>query len=123
MGFHYPTPTPSGPGTLTSANVEPATLVTSEVGTMTVTFTNDHSWDSDGKLKIVMPNNLGDWTFNSGGSSVATCTVGCDGSLAFSSSSQTITITRSGGTATAASTAMTITITKIQNPSNPGLLE
>lgn len=123
IGFHFPTPAPSGPGTLTSTNVEPATLVTSAVGTTTITFTADHAWPLNGKLVVVMPSNLGSFTFSSGGASVATCTVGCDGSLAVGVSSNTLTLTRSGGTQTSASTAITITVTKVQNPNDTGVLD
>lgn len=122
LGYHYPIPPPNGPGSLTSANVEPASLETATSGTLTVSFTNQNSWDSDGKLRIVLPSNLGNWSFNSGGSSTASCTSGCNGSLSVSTSTNQIILTRSGGFNIGASTAITINVTNVQNPSSAGTL-
>jgi uncharacterized repeat protein (TIGR02543 family) len=105
-------------GTLTSTNVEPATLATGATGTATVSFTTVNTTGSipaTGKIKVTFPAG-----FDVSGASGATCST-MDGSFATSISGQVVTITRSGGSATpTAATAQSCTINNIVNPTASG---
>lgn len=119
MGYHYYTPTPTG--SLTSTNVEPATLYVSTTNNVSCSFTTANTWPSDGKLEITFPTTLaGGFTFNSGGTTTASFASGGSGSLAVSIVGSIVTLTRSGGSDIAASQAVVITLTNIQNPSLVG---
>lgn len=118
LGYHYPIPPPSGPGTLTVTNVEPASLYTSANGNVVISFTTENDWDSDGKLVVVFPSNPG--TGFALSTHTASCTLGCNGSLAVGISGQTMTITRSGGTTTSGGTGVSITVSNVTNPNATG---
>lgn len=122
LGFHFPTPTEAGIGTFTSANIEPGALTVSTAGTLSIQFTNENSWDANGKLVLALPSNLGNWTFSSGGASAASCISGCDGLLSFSSTTNTITLTRASASVMSASTATVISVTNVMTPSGTGVL-
>lgn len=121
IGYHYPLVS-GGTGSLTSANVEPSSLETGTVSSHTISFTNTNTWTSDGKLKVIYPSNLGNWTFNSGATTTATCSSGCNGTLSVSVSGNTLTLTRGGAaTATSAGTAIVIALnSSVANPSSAG---
>lgn len=115
MGYHYYAPTPYG--SLTTTNIEPATLYLSSVNNVTVTFTTANPIPIDGKVVLTFPTSLGGgFTFNSGGSTVATFNSGGSGSLAVSSTTNVMTLTRSGGSVIAAGQAVSINLTQILNP-------
>lgn len=119
MGYHYYNPTPNG--TLTSTNIQPATLYLGTTNTVTVNFTTATIWPSNGKVVLTFPTTLnGGFTFNSTGTSVATFTVGGTGSLTFANVGAVATLTRSGGSDIAANTAVTLTITNVLNPPQTG---
>lgn len=119
IGYHYYSPTPNG--SLTSTNIQPATLYLATTNTVTVSFTTATAWPSTGKVEIALPTTLGGgFSFNSTGASVATFTVGGSGSLAFTNTGAVATLTRSGGSDIAASTAVTLTITNVLNPPQTG---
>ena len=109
-----------GSGALTSTNVEPASLTANATGNVVVSFTTENAIPSDGKIVITLPTSLGTgFTLNSGGSTVVSTSTNIDGSLAVSTASNIITITRSGGTSSAAG-AKSITLTNIKNPNATG---
>jgi hypothetical protein len=119
MGYHYYNPTPNG--TLTSTNVQPATLYVATANTVTISFTTATIWPAAGKCVITFPSTLGGgFSFNSGGTSAAAFTVGGSGSLATSITGSVVTLTRSGGSDIAASTAVAITLTYVLNPPQVG---
>lgn len=111
----------ANPGALTATSVTPASTTASATGNVDAAFTLVGAWPADGKLKLTFPTSLGNgFTFNSGGSTTASCTAGCDGSLAVGIASNVVTLTRSAGTQTGASTACTVRITNVQNPNTAG---
>lgn len=118
LGYHYPIPTSLGPGTFTSASMVHSSSYTSTNGTLTVGATNQTAWPATGKIILTVDQ---DYEFNSGGTTAASCSSGCNGTLTINSiSSNTVTMTRGGGaTETAASTAMTIVLTNVQSPDTP----
>jgi uncharacterized protein YjiK len=108
------------PGSLTSTNVEPASLGKNAAGNVTVSFTTTTTLPADGKIVVIFPTSLGSgFTFNSGGTTAASSLSGIDGSLSVSISTNTITLTRSGGTASTAG-AKSFVLSNIQNPSATG---
>jgi hypothetical protein len=119
IGYHYYAPTPYG--SLTSTNVQPATLYVNTSNTCTITFTTANTLPSDGKVVITFPTTLGGgFSFNSGGTTAATFNSGGSGSLAVSISGATVTLTRSGGSDISASTAVSIALTYVLNPPQVG---
>ncbi len=117
IGYHYAAVDSGSPitqGSLTSVSFSHSSSLTATNGTETISFTlGDNAWPSDGKLLALFDT---DFTFNSGGTTTASCTSGCDGSLAFSSAAGLVTLTRSGGTSTSASTACTVTLSNVRTP-------
>ncbi len=100
-------------GTLTSTNVEPATLSASASGIATASFTTVNPIPSNGKIKVTFPAG-----FDVSGASGGACsTIG--GSIATAVSGQVVTLTRSGGSAESAA-AETCTIGNIINPAAAG---
>jgi len=119
IGYHYYNPTPNG--TLTATNVQPATLYLGTTNTVTISFTTATIWPAAGKVVITFPTTLGGgFSFNSGGTSAATFTVGGSGALTVSYIGSVLTLTRSGGSDIAASTAVTMTVTYVLNPPQVG---
>ncbi len=107
-------------GGLSSANVQPATLMVAEVGTTTIQFTTSNPIPSDGKIVVTFPTSLGSgFAFNSGGTSHAVSAT-LNGTLAVSLSSNVLTLTRSGGTASGAGEIETITLGYVKNPTSAG---
>ncbi len=107
-------------GSLTSTNVQPASLITDAVGNVTVSFTTTNTLPASGKIVVTFPTSLGaGFTFNSGGSTAASSLSGIDGSLAVSIASNVITLTRSGGTDSTAG-AKSFVLSNIQNPNTAG---
>lgn len=108
-------------GTLTSTNIQPASLILNTANTVTITFTTVNSVANDGKIVCTFPTSLGGgFTFDSGGASTASFNSGGDGSLAVSIVSNVVTLTRSGGSTIAASTAVSIALTNVLNPNQSG---
>jgi hypothetical protein len=99
--------------TLTSTNVQPASLRAATTNTVTVSFTMVNSLEGTGKIKVTFPSG-----FVVSGAANATCST-MDGQFATSVASQVVTITRSSGNIEAAG-AQTCTIGSIQNPSTAG---
>lgn len=119
MGYHYYNPTPTG--SLTSTNVQPATLYLNTTNTDVITFTTANALPIDGKIVITYPISLGGgFTFNSGGASTASFNSGGDGSLTVSIVGSVVTLSRSGGTVISAAQAVSINLTKVLNPPQSG---
>lgn len=99
--------------TLTSTNVQPASLRVSVSTSVTVSFTTVNSLETDGKIKVSFPSG-----FNVSGATNGACST-MDGTVAVSVASQMVTLTRTGIT-NAAAGAHTCTISGIVNPSTAG---
>ncbi len=102
------------PGTLTDTDVEPESLLASDVGDGDVSFTLANPLPADGKIVLTFPDGFAL-------SSDATTSIGddgtsFDGSASIAVSGQTVTIIRSGGTEVAADATVTIELTSIKNP-------
>lgn len=124
IGYHYPLPLNQGPGIITNANVEPATLVQGDQGTIVVSGTIEHAWAVNEWIWLYLPANLGNWTFNSGATSTVTCDAGCNGTLGnITVSGNTISAQRLTGTTTTAGTAIQLSFTNIKNPMTAGQLD
>ncbi len=100
--------------TLTSTNVQPASLVAGASGQVTATFTTVNVLKSNGVVVVTFPAG-----FTVSGATGGTCS-SMDGSFATSVSGQQVFLTRSGGTNEPAG-AQTCTINAIVNPSIAGL--
>ncbi len=100
-------------GVLSSTNVQPASLVQSVSGNVTVTFTTVNAIPITGKIKITFPAG-----FNVAGTSGGTCS-SMDGSFATAVSGQVVTITRSAGSSQSPA-AESCTLSNISNPSSTG---
>jgi len=100
-----------------TASVTPASLVVGVTGNVTASFTNVNAIPADGKVVITFP--VGFILPATGNYTATKNSGGLDGILTPTTSSQTITITRSGGSSTAAG-AQSITLSNIQNPSAAG---
>ena len=106
------------PGALTSADVEPESLVASDVGDVDVTFTLANPLPADGKIVVTLP---AGFTLSSGtATDIGTDGTSFDGSESVSISGQVATITRSGGTEVAERTVVTLELTNIKNPTSVG---
>lgn len=103
-------------GAITSANVEPATLIVGESGTATITFTTANPIPNDGKIYVHFP--TGVIGFNIAGASGANCS-SMDGSFAVTTSAGDMYITRSGGTSEPAG-PQTCTVNNIVNGAGSG---
>lgn len=106
-------------GSISSANVEPVDLTAEASGDVSVSFTTANTIPSDGKIVIIFPTTAGSFTFDSGGTTDVSNISGIDGTLTVATSSNTITITRSGGTASTAG-SKSFVLSNIQNPSGNG---
>jgi alpha-tubulin suppressor-like RCC1 family protein len=102
-------------GTLTSTNVEPASLYAGASGNVTVNFTSVNPIPADGKIEVTFPSGF---VISNGGTTGATSAT-MDGALAVSINGQVVTVTRSGGTQQAAA-AETLTLTYIRVPTTAG---
>ena len=91
----------------------------SAVGTHTITLTTTKTLPSDGKIILEYPANLGSFSFSSGSATTAQSITGIDGTLSFASSSDTVTLIRSGGTSFA-SGEISFNLTNIENPATAG---
>jgi hypothetical protein len=113
---------PSGQGTLTSTNVQPASLVANAVGNISIYFTTQNSWDANGKIQITFPTSLGNgFSFNSGGTTVASSLSGINGTLTVDSvSGNVITLSRGGGATISTAGAKSFVLNYIKNPNISG---
>jgi len=102
-------------GSLTSTNVEPASLYAGTSGSVTVSFTTANPIPADGRIEVTFPSGF---AISSGGTTAASSAT-MDGSLAVSIAGQVVTVTRSGGTQQAAA-AETVTLTHIRVPTAAG---
>ena len=108
-------------GTLSSTNVEPASLVAGATGNIVLTFTTASALPADGKVVLALPTSLGSgFTYNSGGTTAVSSATGIDGAFTVSVSSNTITLTRANDGASSAAGVKTITLSNIKNPAVPG---
>lgn len=113
MGFHYDY------ADLLSTNVEPASLVASAVGNVTVSFTipDPMAWiPANGKIKVTMP---AGYTINSGGST-AVSSMSLTGTATVGVAGQVITITRVGDGLGEVPGDFTITLSNIANSASTG---
>lgn len=107
----------AGGATFTALNVEPASMVTGAVGSVTTTLTLGSSLPNDGKVRVTFP---AGYTVAYGGMPVATSTALGSG-LTVGVSGQQVTVTRSGsGSDLTPGTAITLTFDRIRNPTVPG---
>lgn len=103
-------------GTLTSTNVQPASLVAGTTNQVTVNFTTIGVIPPGGKVKVTFGSG-----FNVAGASGGTCSTFLDDTGFLTTFvGQIVTITRVGGTATVAAHAETCTIEGIVNPVSAG---
>lgn len=108
------------PGSLSSTNVEPASLIEAIDGNITISFTIANPWPATGKLVIDLPSG-----FDASGATVSSENItGSFNSPSISSGDGTndvITLTRDGtGSITSASSAVTITLASVKNPTSAG---
>ncbi|MDO8661655.1 MAG: Ig-like domain-containing protein, partial [Candidatus Omnitrophota bacterium] len=102
---------------ITTANIQPASLVVGATGNVTVSFTTVNSLPSDGKIVITFP---AGFTLSSGAATAVSGTPsGIDGTLTASVAGQVVTVTRSAGTASAVGVKSFI-LSNIKNPSSTG---
>lgn len=97
-------------GAVTAATVTPASLLTAASGNATVAFTTAHEIPANGRIVVTFPSD-----FVVSGATTATSPTGLDGTLAVTTSGQSVVITRSGGTAAAAGTKSFV-LNNIVNP-------
>ncbi|MFB3918433.1 MAG: hypothetical protein ACE14U_00005 [Candidatus Velamenicoccus archaeovorus] len=102
-------------GTLSSTNVEPASLYAGASGNVTVSFTTVNPIPADGKIEVTFPSGF---VISNGGTTTATSAT-MDGALAVTINGQVVTVTRSGGTQQAAA-AESLTLTYIRVPTTAG---
>ncbi|TAK05626.1 hypothetical protein EPO33_00560 [Patescibacteria group bacterium] len=99
------------PATLTSTNVEPASLVAGRMTTSTITFTQTTSTPANGIIQVTFPSNF---ILTSVAVLDGTCT-SMDGTFATAVVGQVVSITRSGGT-TEPNGVQTCAIGRVINP-------
>lgn len=104
-------------GTLTSTNVQPASLIVGTTNTVTVTFTTVNTVPNDGKIGITFPAGFALTSVPLTTSSVVCSTI--SGTLTTSVAGQTVIATRSGGSSLSAG-AQTCTIPSVRNPTAAG---
>jgi hypothetical protein len=107
------TDTFSTTGTLTSADISPASFSTNGTSVHTIELSHTLGIPSDGLIRITYPSG-----FNLTAANSPTCST-MDGSFSLAVAGNVATITRSGGTAQAAASE-TCRISGIQNPSSAG---
>lgn len=100
--------------TLTSTNVQPASLAAGANGNVTVTFTTSSSIPANGKIKVTFPNGFG-----VGGANTPACS-SMDGTFTIAGSGQTVTITRQNNGTVQTAAAETCTFGGIVNPQISG---
>lgn len=101
-------------GTLSSVNVQPASLQTSTTGSVTVSFTTENAIPATGKVRVTFGSG-----FNLSGVSSASCST-MDGTFSKSVSGQTVTITRGGDGTSQTAAAETCIISGVKNPTSAG---
>ena len=106
------------PATLTSTNVEPASLIQDRVENVTVSFITVNPIPANGKIVVTFPSGFG----LSSGSTTTVSSENFDGGTnALSINGQVITITRDNlGTEIGASSGVSVVLTNIKNPSDLG---
>jgi hypothetical protein len=105
-------------GALTSADVQPASLVAGTQGNATVSFTLGNPVPANGKIVIVFP---AGYDLSNVGVGDVSSAADIDGSLSASVAGQTITIVRSGGSVLAAGTTVDdLVIADVKNPGVSG---
>lgn len=100
--------------TLTSTNVEPASLVAGTTGSVPVTFTTINALPNNGVIKVTFGSG-----FNVGGANTGACS-SQDGTFVTTVSGQTVIITRQADGASEGAGAQTCTIAGIRNPTSSG---
>lgn len=107
-------------GALSSTNVEPASLLLSATGNVTIDFTTTNPIPLDGKIVVTFPTSLGGgFAFDQGGATAVTSSAGFDGTLTAAVAANVVTITRAAGTAASAG-AKQIVLSNIMNPGAAG---
>jgi len=101
-------------GAITAGQATPASLLTGANGNVSVTFTTANAIPADGRIVVTFPAG-----FNVAAASGATPGTGIDGTLAVTTSGQSVILTRSGGSDAAAG-AKALTIAGITNPAYMG---
>lgn len=101
-------------GAITGGQVTPASLLTAATGNVGVAFTTADAIPANGRIVVTFPAG-----FNVAGASGATPGTGIDGTLAVTTSGQSVILTRSGGTDAAAG-GLDLTIAGITNPAYMG---
>lgn len=104
-------------GTLTSTDVQLASLLRGASGNVSVSFTTSRAIPTNGKILVTFPSGF---SFNSGGTTAVSGATGIDGSFAVSDAGQVLTLTRSGGSVVAKNVAVSFTLSHISNPTSPG---
>lgn len=102
---------------LVRGDVQPASLVTGETSTVTVTFTTTRELLSTDKIRVTFP---AGFTFGVSAVSCSSGDVPFDGTLTYGVSSPTVGINRTGGT-TQAPGLKVCTIRSVRNPETAGL--
>ncbi len=106
---------------LTSTNIEPASLITGETGNVTISFTTVNAIPSNGKIVIDLPA-----TFDATSSNAVSGATNIDGTFTVVPSNgdgtnDIITITRQNdGTPVSGGTAVSFVINDVQNPASSG---
>lgn len=103
---------------LSSTNVEPASLIASESGNATISFTTTNYIPSNGKIVVTFPTSLGSG-FVLGTPSVVSAS-GINGLFTVATSSNVMTITRTGTGNSSSAGAKTIVVSGITNPNSAG---
>lgn len=100
--------------TLTSTNVQPASLAINATGTATVTFTTATPIPANGKIKVTFPN-----VFNVSGVNSAACS-SMNGTFTFSIGGNVVTIARQNDGSSESAAAESCTIGGVTNPGYSG---
>lgn len=108
------------PGSLSTADIEPACLQVNAKGLVSISFTTQNPFPADGLIEIDFPSG-----FNGTGCNTVSNASGIDGSFSIATSNgdgtnDIISITRSAGSEVSASTAVSFSINSITNPSATG---
>jgi hypothetical protein len=108
--------------TLSSTNVQPASLVSGVSGNVTVSFTTTNTIPSTGKIVVTLPTSLGTGfiTGNGGGTAISGSVTGIDGTFTISTTTNTVTLTRVGDGNGATAGAKSFVLTHIRNPNAAG---
>jgi len=104
-------------GALSDTNVQPANLLRSVVGDVTVTFKTSRAIANSGKIRVTFP---AGFVLSSGGATVASSPSGIPGTYTDSVVSRTYTLTRTSGATIAAGTTVSFTLSNVANPAAVG---